>query len=264
MTTPFRLTEGEGPVLVSVPHASLNVPDAIAERLDENGALLADADWHLDTIVDGIGGPASVIKAGFHRYVIDANRDPGGTSLYPGQATTALVPLTDFDGRAIWKEGREPTVADVDERRFSYHAPYHDALAGELARLRDRHGIAVLLDVHSIRSVIPHLFEGTLTPFNVGTDYTRTCGGRFEEVATRLFRENGETVLNGRFRGGWTVRRHGRPTNNIHAVQIEMAQSLYMEEAPPFALDPDGGARIGAILARVVDALARTALDHRG
>ncbi len=259
MTTPFTLIEGEGPVLISVPHASLSVPEDIADRLNANGALLADADWHIDTIAKGLTGPASVVCAGFHRYVIDANRDPSGASLYPGQATTDLIPLTDFDGKPIWKEGAEPTTADIDERRFSYHAPYHEALAGELYRLKEKHGIAVLFDVHSIRSVVPRLFEGTLTPFNVGTDYTKTCAPVFEEVATRLFRESAETVLNGRFRGGWTVRHHGQPAQNVHAVQIEMAQSLYMEEAPPFGLNREGGAFIGEVLARVAEGLAAAA-----
>ncbi|UOM33565.1 N-formylglutamate deformylase [Acuticoccus sp. I52.16.1] len=259
MTTPFTLIEGEGPVLISVPHASPSVPEDVADRLDANGALLADADWHIDTIVKGLSGPASKVFAGFHRYVIDANRDPSGASLYPGQATTELIPTTDFDGRPIWKQGAEPTIADIDERRFSYHAPYHEALAGELYRLKEAHGIAVLFDVHSIRSVVPRLFDGRLTDFNVGTDYTKTCAPAFEELATRLFRQASDTVLNGRFRGGWTVRHHGQPALGVHAVQIEMAQALYMDEAPPFGLHADGGAFVGEVLQRVVDGLTELA-----
>lgn len=257
MSEPFTLTEGEGPVLVSVPHASPHVPDAIAARFNENGRILRDADWHVDTLVASLAGSASLIVAGFHRYVIDANRDPSGASLYPGQATTELVPTTDFDGDPIWQEGGAPSAEEIEERRLAFHAPYHAALHGELLRLREKHGRAVLFDVHSIRSVVPRLFEGELARFNVGTDHTKTCDPTYEARATEIFSAAGETVLNGRFRGGWTVREHGRPADNIHAVQIEMAQAQYMNEDPPFALKPGGAAQTTRVLAAVAEALAR-------
>jgi formiminoglutamase len=259
MSERFELIEGEGPVLVTVPHASTYVPEPIARRLNANGRLLRDADWHVDELVRPLAGKASLIVAGFHRYVIDANRDPTGASLYPGQATTELVPTTDFDGEPIWQPGEEPTEQGIEERRAAFHTPYHEAIEGELLRLKHRHGIAVLFDVHSIRSEVPRLFEGRLARFNVGTDNGRTCAPRFETAATDVFSAAGETVLNGRFRGGWTVRFHGRPAENIHAVQIEMAQRHYMNEASPFTLDPDGAAETTEVLARAAEALAAEA-----
>ncbi|WP_407815607.1 N-formylglutamate amidohydrolase, partial [Staphylococcus aureus] len=71
---------------------------------------------------------ATTVRATFHRYVIDANRDPAGVSLYPGQNTTGLVPDTDFDGKPIWNEGQEPTPDDIADRLENFHAPYHAAL----------------------------------------------------------------------------------------------------------------------------------------
>ena len=260
MSEPFDRVEGDGPVVVSVPHASTAVPEAIASRLNENGRILRDTDWHVDALARPLAGKASLIVAGFHRFVIDANRDPSGASLYPGKATTELVPTTDFDGVPIWQEGAEPTADDIAARRAAFHAPYHAAIEHELRRQRDRHGIAVLFDIHSIRSMVPRLFEGTLAPFNVGTDNTNTCSTAFEDTAARLFAESGETVVNARFRGGWTVRFHGRPAEHIHAVQIEMAQSQYMQEMPPFTLDPDGARRITTILDTVAEALGTEAL----
>lgn len=258
MTDPFTLIRGDGPLVVSVPHASAFVPDAIAARLNDTGRVLADADWHVDELVAPLAGPASLIIADFHRYVIDANRDPAGTSLYPGQATTELVPTTDFDGRPLWREGAGPTGSDIAARLHDYHLPYHDALAEELERQKAAHGVAVLFDVHSIRSVVPRLFEGTLAPFNIGTDGGRTCGPAFERAAVEVCEAAGETVLNGRFRGGWTVRQHGRPQENIHAVQLEMAQRQYMDEAPPFARH--AGARpLMETLHRLAERLAEVA-----
>lgn len=253
--SPFTLIEGDGPVVVSVPHASTFVPPDVAARLNDTGRALTDTDWHVDTLVGRPIG-ASLIVAGFHRYVIDANRDPTGVSLYPGQATTELVPTTDFDGNPLWTD--PPGADEIAIRRAAFHAPYHAALAGELARQRQRHGMAVLFDVHSIRSVVPRLFDGMLADFNVGTDFGATCADAFEAAVADVCGRYGETVVNGRFRGGWTVRHHGRPRENIHAVQLEMAQRQYMDETPPFALH-DGATRISAVLADCVARLTEIA-----
>lgn len=256
--SPFKLSAGEGPVVVSVPHASTFVPADVAGRLNDQGRALTDTDWHVDTLVAGLTGPTSVLVANFHRYVIDANRDPTGASLYPDLATTELVPTTDFDGNPLWAD--PPGAREIDERRAAFHAPYHAALAEELARQRQRHGLAVLFDVHSIRSVVPRLFDGTLADFNVGTNFGATCAPDFEAGVAEVCCGYGETVVNGRFRGGWTVRHHGRPQEGIHAVQLEMAQLQYMDETPPFALH-HGAARIGAVLRDCVARLAEIAVN---
>ncbi|WP_108660757.1 N-formylglutamate deformylase [Acuticoccus kandeliae] len=252
MSQPFSLRHGNGPILISVPHASTYIPSNIARRLNETGQAMTDTDWHLDHLAERFAGPASVIAAGFHRYVIDANRDPSGVSLYPGQATTELVPTTDFDGEPLWLYGEEPTDSDIAERRAEFHTPYHEALAAELKRIREEHGIAVLFDLHSIRSVIPRLFEGTLPTYNVGTDFTSTCDKAFEDAAAEECRATAETVVNGRFRGGWTVRFHCKPAEGIHAIQLETAQVHYMLERSPWSL-VDGASDYVATLTRMVD-----------
>lgn len=260
MSAPFTLNEGESPLLVSVPHAATFVPAAIAARLNETGAVLSDTDWHIDALVQRLAGPASLIVAGFHRYVIDANRDPSGQSLYPGQATTELIPTTDFDGNPLWRDGEAPTDADIKDRLAAFHTPYHEALARELARIKERHGMAVLFDVHSIRSKVPRLFDGVLPHFNVGTDGTSTCAPAFEAALEAVCRSAGDTVVNGRFKGGWTVRHHGRPEARIHAIQLELAQAQYMDETPPFALH-DGANALAETLHRAAQALTRTATE---
>lgn len=178
---------------------------------------------------DGLLPGATTVRATFHRYVIDANRGADDASLYPGQNTTGLVPLTDFDGEAIWL--KEPDAADIAHRKAQFHAPYHAALAAEVARVRARHGVAILYDCHSIRSHIPFLFPGTLPDFNVGTNLGTTCDPRIEAAVYDLCVASGRThVLNGRFKGGWTTRHYGRPDDGIHAIQMELAQRGYMTE----------------------------------
>jgi len=232
----IEVIEGTGPLVLGLPHTGTLIPDDCLERLNDTGRAMADTDWHIDKLYAGLVGGVSTVRTKVHRYVIDANRDPSGESLYPGQNTTDLCPLTDFDGRPIYRTGQEPDAAEVDRRRATYHAPYHAALAGALERARAAHGFAILYDCHSIRSNIPFLFDGTLPDFNIGTNMGTTCDpGIAAQVAANCeVAEGYTTVQNGRFKGGWTTRHYGRPETGVHAIQMELAQSTYMTEAPPW------------------------------
>lgn len=236
----FEVKQGTSPVILGFPHTGTDVPADIWERLNETGRLLADTDWHIHHLYDGLLDNPTVVRATFHRYVLDANRDPAGTSLYPGQNTTGLIPETDFDGKPIWKTGAEPTEADIAERLRTYHAPYHAALAAEIERVKAIHGVVVLYDCHSIRSHISFLFDGKLPDFNIGTDMGKTCDPAIEQatVAIAAAATGYDSILNGRFKGGWTTRHYGRPETGVHAIQMELAQSTHLTtEASPFAYD---------------------------
>lgn len=255
--TPVEVTRGDGPVVLGMPHTGTWLPEALRARLNPTGQALTDTDWHIERLYDGLLPGATVVRATFHRYVIDANRPPDDTSLYPGQATTGLVPLTDFDGRPIWKT--PPTEADIAAARTAFHAPYHAALAAEIDRVRARHGVAILYDCHSIRSRVPRLFDGVLPDLNIGTADGTSCAPEMARVVTEICAqaEDYTHILNGRFKGGWTTRHHGRPKEGVHAIQMELAQSTHLAtEAPPFAYDPDKAARLRPVLARVLAALA--------
>jgi formiminoglutamase len=237
---PVEVRRGSSPVILGLPHAGTHVPPDIWERLNDEGTKLRDTDWHVDRLYDGLLPGATTVRATFHRYVIDANRDPSGQSLYPGQNTTGLAPLTDFDNRPIWKRGAEPTARDIEARLAAFHAPYHAALQAEIDRALAVHQIAIVYDCHSIRSHCPFLFEGRLPDFNIGTDGGRTCAQALELAVSDICStaDGYSHVVNGRFRGGWTTRHYGRPHDNVHAIQMEIAQSAYLEtEEPPFAYD---------------------------
>ncbi len=251
--TPVEVIRGEGPVILGQPHAGTFVPGEIRAKLNARGRELADTDWHVDLLYDGLLPGATVVRASFHRYVIDANRSPGDESLYPGQNTTGLVPLTDFDGEPIWEV--EPAAADIAQRTAAFHAPYHAALHAEIERVRARHGIAILWDCHSIRSRIPFLFDGVLPDINIGTNLGVTCDPRLEATVLRIAERSGLThVLNGRFKGGWTTRHYGRPESGVHAIQMENAQSAYLQaEAAPWDYGGPGTGRLRAVLADMLD-----------
>uniref|UniRef100_UPI003BA886FD N-formylglutamate deformylase n=1 Tax=Stappia sp. TaxID=1870903 RepID=UPI003BA886FD len=264
--TPVEIRQGSSPVILGLPHTGTEVPADIRARLNDRGLELADTDWHVHTLYDGLLAGATTVRATFHRYCIDANRGPDGASLYPGQNTTGLVPVTDFDGDPIWKDGESPNDADVAARREAFHAPYHAALAAEIERVKAIHGVAILYDCHSIRSHIPFLFDGTLPDFNIGTNNGTTCHPLIEQaVAETCAAAAGYTsVLNGRFKGGWTTRHYGRPSDNVHAIQMELAQSTHLDgESAPFAYDETKAARLRPHLADILTRLERLALDGK-
>ncbi|MGI3167227.1 N-formylglutamate deformylase [Pseudooceanicola sp. 200-1SW] len=241
---PVQIVQGDSPLVLGLPHTGTWVPEDIRAQLNAEGQLLRDTDWHIHQLYGGLIEGATMVRASFHRYVIDANRDPSGQSLYPGQTTTGLVPLTTFDNVPIWAEA--PDAAEVTRRIEAFHAPYHAALEAELARVKALHGYAVLYDCHSIRSVIPWLFEGRLPDFNIGTDGGVTCAAQIEAACLAACAATGQShVLNGRFRGGWTTRHYGRPGQGIHAIQMELAQATHLEvEEPPFEVDAEKIARL--------------------
>jgi N-formylglutamate deformylase len=257
MTT-HETHQGTSPVILAFPHTGTDVPPEIWNRLNDNGKLLADTDWHIHDLYDGLLDGVTTVRATFHRYVIDANRDPTGTSLYPGQNTTGLIPETDFDGLSIWKDGEAPDEADVAGRLRDFHAPYHAALAAEIERVKAIHGVAILYDCHSIRSHIPFLFEGKLPDFNIGTNSGSSCAVEFERVTAEVvgYAAGYTSIVNGRFKGGWTTRHYGQPANGVHAIQMELAQSAYLEtEQVPFAYDDEKATELRThlktILARI-------------
>lgn len=254
----FEIQQGKGPIILGVPHAGTFVPGPVWRTLNATGQLLADTDWHVDRLYEGLLPDATMVRAAFHRYVIDANRDPAGTSLYPGQNTTGLCPTTDFDGHPIYLDGAEPSDGDIEERRAAWHAKYHAALAGEIERVRARHGIAVLYDCHSIRSGIPFLFEGVLPDFNIGDNGGQTCAPVLRDAVERITSgvQDFTSVTNGRFKGGWTIRHYGRPADGVHAIQMELAQKTYLTaEAPPFAYDTERAERLRGVLKQILAAL---------
>lgn len=262
---PVEIHQGNSPIVLGLPHTGTHVPKDVQANLNDRGRGLDDTDWHIHQLYSDVLPDATTVRATFHRYVVDANRDPSGVSLYPGQNTTGLVPMTDFDGHDIWT--KPPSDADIETRRVAYHMPYHAALQAELERVRDIHGIAILYDCHSIRSNIPFLFEGTLPDFNIGTNLGATCAPQIETTVQDICaRASGYTsTTNGRFKGGWTTRHYGRPLDGFHAIQMELAQSTYLNtETAPWAYDTDKSARLRVHLSSILTQLASLAPTLKG
>lgn len=253
---PVQVQQGDGPVILAFPHVGTEVPPEVAARLNAEGHLLRDTDWHIHTLYANLIPGLTTVTATQSRYVIDLNRDPSGTSLYPGQTTTGLIPDTTFDNVPIWNQ--PPCAADVAHWLESLHQPYHAALTAEIARVRALHGVAILYDCHSIRSQVPWLFPGTLPDLNIGTNTGTSCAPELQQAVSAIAAASGHTwVLNGRFKGGWTTRHYGRPEAQVHAIQMELSQISHLAaEEPPFALHPARTAHLRQTLTHILATLA--------
>lgn len=254
----FSLHRGSIPLLVSLPHDGSEIPAELAARMQPESRSAPDTDWFVSRLyafARDMG--ASVLVPRHSRYVVDLNRPPDDTSLYPGQNSTGLCPAVRFDGQPVYLPGQEPSPAEVAQRVQTYWQPYHAALQAELARLRQAHGRVLLWEGHSIRAVVPFLFDGRLPDLNLGTAAGASCGAdaqaRLEAVLKAQDRYS--HVVNGRFKGGYITRQYGRPAEGVEAIQLELAQTTYMDDAER-EWHPQRAARLQPLL----EALLRAAL----
>jgi formiminoglutamase len=227
MTGWLDVHRGDAPLVVAFPHGGTEL-GGIEDRFVSPWLARRDADWwiaELYAFAREMG--ATTIATSVSRSVIDVNRDPSGASLYPGMATTELCPTTTFDGDPLYR-GFDPEEDEIAWRRRNFFDPYHAALAAELERLRAAHGRVVLYDAHSIRSRVPRLFEGELPQFNIGTNSGASCAPELSAAVLRCCGES--SVVDGRFKGGWTTRHYGQPDTGIHAIQMELAMRGYLDE----------------------------------
>lgn len=261
------LRPGSGPLVVSVPHSGTFVPPDIRDRLAPTARGLPDTDWYVDRLVEAATpAEATILVATHSRMVVDLNRPADNAPLYPGQAGTGLVPQTLFDGTAAWTH--PPDADEIAVRVSTVWLPYHQALRAALDTARRRHGFAILWDAHSIRSCVPRLFEGRLPDLNLGTHSGAACAPALRAIAADAIAADAiaakcadhdgfSHVVDGRFRGGFITRHYGRPADNVHAVQLEMAQCTYLDEAAevPAPWDSRGAAPLVETLAAFAHAL---------
>ena len=233
MTDVYSFHAGDSPLLVSVPHDGRDVPADIRAVMTSDALELPDTDWHVSTLYDfarELG--ASLITANYSRYVVDLNRPPDDACLYDGKPGTGLCAQATFTGAPLYRDDAAVNPAEVAARVERYWRPYHKRLRETLDEIRDRHGYALLWDAHSIPSHVPLLFDGELPILNIGTWDGRSCDpGVSDAVFAAASASPYTTVRNGRFKGGYITRHYGDPGDRVNALQLEVAQRAYMDEA---------------------------------
>ena len=256
--TLFALHRGNAPLLVSLPHVGTQIPDDLKPALVDRALAVEDTDWHLEALyafARELG--ASLLVPACSRYVVDLNRPPENAPMYAGANNTELVPTRFFTGEPLYRDGQAPSELQARQRRDTYWRPYHETLAAELARLKAAHGHAVLWDGHSIRSQLPWLFDGRLPDLNLGTASGASCAPGLRHALQQVLQAQSDftQVVDGRFKGGYITRSLGQPQLGQHAVQLEMCWSTYMEERPPYRVDPQRAQRLAPVLRALVQTM---------
>ncbi|WP_373488108.1 N-formylglutamate amidohydrolase [Blastomonas sp.] len=234
------------PVLVAVPHAgcvyppdmraNLRVAPRVLERLE---------DRHADALAADVEAAGCVLlTAQVARAYIDLNRSP--QEIDPSMVRDAprsafaqpsvkvrgglgLVPRRLADHGELWHGPWQRS--DIARRVTTVHEPYHRTMSQTLAALKSRFGVALLIDLHSMPPIVS---DGTkpIPRLVVGDRYGRAAAARICDLAVRTLALEGQQVaLNHPYAGGYILDRHGRPEHGIHALQIEIDRSLYLDES---------------------------------
>ena len=263
MTDVYELTQGHLPILISMPHVGTELFPSMSGCLTPAALQLPDTDWYIDKLYARVlRTGVSVIRANYSRYIVDLNRPANDETLYPGQATTSLCPTRTFHQEPIYFKGKEPDEHERAQRLAQYWQPYHDAIGKELSRMRRIHSKVVLWDAHSICSRLPAFFDGRLPDLNIGTNKGLSCARELEDALEQAARKTPFSyVVNGRYTGGYITRNYGRPDTGVHAVQLEMAQAAYMNEAAPYVWDEQQAEMMSKTVAKLVETAGRFILN---
>ena len=261
------------PVLLSVPHAGRDYPADVYDALRLHpGALVRLEDRYADLLARRsiqLGQP--VIMANRARAWIDLNRDEQDIDAemvqgavradYPAPGVKqrgglGLIPRRLSGDGDLWK--RQFTRAEVEHRITSLHQPYHEAINEVLERMRQRFGVAILLDLHSmppIRSAV----TGPAPQFVIGDRFGKSAASQYAELLMSRLQAHGFlAALNHPYAGAYILRRHAKPRANIHAIQLEVDRSLYLD---PDLRQPGAGLpRLSALIPALVTALADEAM----
>ncbi|MEC8956197.1 MAG: N-formylglutamate deformylase [Pseudomonadota bacterium] len=229
----YGFHKGQSPLLVSIPHDGRAILENMSPVMTPEAQSLPDTDWHTTKLYEFCKKiRASVINANYSRFVIDLNRSQEGDSLYQDHHATDLCPVSLFSGGKIYNDIDEIEESEVKRRVQSYWLPYHEKIRASLDAIKSDYGYALLWDAHSIQSRVPNLFEGKLPDLNIGTNSGKSCPSIIERSIYEIARESGYSVaLNERFKGGYITRQYGKPNDSIYAIQLEIAQSCYMDES---------------------------------
>ena len=224
------------PIVISAPHVGVEFPDDLKTSFHSKYiSWPEDTDWFVDELYDFASDlGVTIIRPRYSRYVIDLNRAPDSAALYSdGRVETGLLPLTTFQGDALYSNGpaleKAKSLEERNRRLELYYQPYHREVKRLLEAARAKSPHALLFEAHSIRPDLPQLISGKLPDLILGDDEGKTAApelscAAFEAISASPF----NVSLNKPFRGGFLTRKFGRPETGIHALQLEMSQAVYM------------------------------------
>jgi N-formylglutamate amidohydrolase len=235
-TDVYHLTEGDAPIMISVPHAGTAFPDELKPLIKERFIdQPEDTDWFVDRLY-GFAAELDVtlLTARYSRYVIDLNRDPDGIPLYQDQRVqTAALPVRSFALEPLYvDEAYVPDTEEISRRKKLYYDPYYRQIARQLQRLKERHRHVLLYDGHSIERSVPSINSQDFPDMILGNRDGAACDPSLLNSAKKFLDSTAYSCqANFPFKGGQITRNFGQPADGIHALQMEMSQDIYMDEA---------------------------------
>ena len=260
------------PLVFANPHSGRIYPeDMMAASALDASAIRNSEDALVDALIASAPSRgAAVVSAGLARAYIDVNREPWelDPSMFEDElplfarSRTARVAAGLGSIARVVAEGKEIYArklrfAEAAQRVASGHQPYHDALAETLAAVRRRAGLAILVDWHSMPSAAASAgFLGRdRCDFVLGDRFGGSCSAGLVRVVERELEAMGYAVArNAPYAGGYTTEHYGRPSQGVHALQIEINRGLYVNEQ---SLEPTTGFEpLRADLDRLFAALA--------
>lgn len=226
----------EVPVIVSVPHCGTAFPDEIKDEYHSELIQSADdTDWFVHQLYDFVPDMGiTMIHANYSRWVIDLNRDPKSKPLYnDGRIITALCPTTDFLGNPLYTDSRKEVASEEVERRLTlYYNPYHEKIASLLEERKKKFGKVLLWDCHSIREYVKTIQADKFPDLILGDADESSADRKLIETTLSTLKNSSYTVNhNHPFKGGQITRYFGRPSQGIHALQLEMTKTNYMDDS---------------------------------
>ncbi len=233
---------GETPVIVEVPHSGVFVPPAYLSTMRAPIASLGrDADLFVDRLyADAPDEGATLIVAHVSRYVVDLNRGEGDVDADTVEgvastvrATRGLVWRLTGDGDAL--HTRRLTQPELQARLVDVYRPYHAAIRAAIDRKVARFGRAVLLAAHSMpsagRGTSPNAAEGGRADVVPGSRGRTSADPRYIDLVEDHAKAAMFSVRHDEpYRGGFSTAHYGNPREHEHAVQVELARRLYMDE----------------------------------
>lgn len=260
----FKITEPtapKAPIIISVPHAGTFIPENIKSKMNpELSAKLDDTDWFIDKLyVFAIDLGITIIKANYSRWVVDLNRNPENKPLYnDGRVITDVVPITDFNGNQIYNDNNVPDSEEVFRRVELYHKPYHEKLNELLQQTKAEFGKVLLFDAHSIRKSVPGIRAEDFPDLILGdNDETSASPVLIKGTVDSLKNKGYGFSHNHPFKGGYITRSFGKLGENIHALQLEMCKTNYMDSSE-MSYDETNAERIQVVLKEALVKLIET------
>lgn len=252
-STPFTLTATKVPpipIVIAAPHGGRNYPDHILENMREpTFSRLRLEDRLIDTVASAVARQtgASLLVASAPRAMLDLNRSKDdvdwemieGAKPANGRVShknrrarsgLGLVPRRLPNFGEIWRHKLAPH--ELDERIERIHRPYHSALGKEMERLRDHWGAALLVDLHSMPPLKKRYGMPNIARFVLGDRFGASCDPGLSQCVLRfLDRQRSPNSHNRPYAGGYILEHHAAPTRGLHALQLEVCRTLYLDPA---------------------------------